>query len=358
MLDELVTRPQFTIPQEQKEPLLLERMTRLVEHHRAACPGYARVLDALSSGPARSLADLPYLPVSLFKSHLLASVPESERFKTMTSSGTTGQQVSRIVLDRATADAQARALAAVMRAALGPRRLPMLVIDTPGVVRDRATFSARGAGVLGMMSFGRAHTYVLDDDMQLDVPALLQFCERFRDTPVLIFGFTYMVWKYFHRRIVELGLDVALPNAVLVHSGGWKKLQEEAVGNAEFRAALHASAGIGRVRNFYGMVEQVGGVFLEGDDGFLHPPNFSEVIVRDPVTWEEAPHGTVGVVEVLSTLPRSYPGHVLLTEDLGIVHGVADPASGWAGKQLEIVGRVPRTELRGCSDTHAYASAS
>ena len=64
-----------------------------------------------------------------------------------------------------------------------------------------------------------------------------------------------------------------------------------------------------------------------------------------------------GVVEVLSVLTRSLPGHVLLTEDLGVVEGLGTPASGWSGKRLRILGRVPRSELRGCSDTHAYDRA-
>ncbi|WP_232667176.1 LuxE/PaaK family acyltransferase [Pseudonocardia sp. TRM90224] len=358
MLDELLTRPQFSIPQEEKEALLLPRLGELVEHHRDACAGYRRILDALPDGPGRGLSDLPYLPVSMFKSHLLQSIPDDEVFKVMTSSGTTGQAVSRVVLDRTTADLQARALAAVMTTVLGPRRLPMLIVDTPNVVRDRRTFSARGAGVLGMLSFGRHHTYVLDDDMAIDVGALERFAERFSGQPVLVFGFTFMVWKYFHQQIQRRGLDVDLSGAVLIHSGGWKKLQDEAVGNAEFRAGLERSTGLRRIHNFYGMVEQVGGVFLEGPDGYLHPPNFSDVIIRDPVTWAEAPDGQVGVIEVLSTLPRSYPGHVLLTEDLGVVHGAGSPVTGWAGKKLEVIGRIPRAELRGCSDTHAYASAS
>jgi hypothetical protein len=129
-------------------------------------------------------------------------------------------------------------------------------------------------------------------------------------------------------------------------------LQDEAVGNAEFKAVARERAGIGSVHNFYGMVEQTGSVFLEGDDGFLYPPNFSEVIIRDPLTWRPQPDGQPGVVEVMSVLPHSYPGHVLLTEDLGVVHGVG--AGPWHGKQLEILGRVPRSELRGCSDTHAF----
>ena len=75
---------------------------------------------------------------------------------------------------------------------------------------------------------------------------------------------------------------------------------------------------------------------------------------RQPATWEPAPDGTPGVVEVLSVLPHSYPGHIILTEDRGVVHGVGDASSGWSGKQVEILGRIPRSELRGCSDTHAF----
>jgi hypothetical protein len=98
------------------------------------------------------------------------------------------------------------------------------------------------------------------------------------------------------------------------------------------------------------MVEQIGTIFLEGPDGdSLYCPDFADVIIRDPVTWAEQPVGEPGLVEVVSTLPHSYPGHVLLTEDLGVVSGVDDGA--WPGKRLRILGRLPRAEARGCSDT-------
>lgn len=353
-LDELFARPQFSIPQEEKESLLLAALTDLTAFHREACEPYSRIVRALGGGKATSLAELPFLPVSLFKTHYLASVGPDEVFKTMTSSGTTGQAVSRVVLDRETAGLQTRALTAIMTSVLGPARMPMILIDTPNVVKDRTMFSARGAGVLGMLPFGRRHFYALDDEMALDVPGLVEFLDRYEGQPILLFGFTFMVWKHFLRALRESGATIDLSQGVLIHSGGWKKLQEEAVGNVEFKAALKETTGLRRVHNFYGMVEQVGSVFLEGEDGLLYPPNFADVIIRDPSTWESAPVGTPGVVEVLSVLPRSYPGHVLLTEDLGVVHGVGDPESGWSGKQLEIIGRVPRSELRGCSDTHAY----
>lgn len=360
VLAELFARPQFSIPQAEKEALLLAELTDLVTHHADSCDPYRRILDATGSNRAKpqSLAELPYLPVSLFKTHYLFSVPSEDVFKTMTSSGTTGQAVSRVVLDRHTADLQSKALTAVMSRVLGGQRMPMIIVDTPNVVKDRTMFSARGAGVLGMLPFGRRHFYALNDQMELNTAGLRDFLDRYTGQPILLFGFTFMVWKYLLAALRESGLAIDLSMGILIHSGGWKKLSDEAVGNAEFKAALKETTGLGAVHNFYGMVEQVGSVFVEGDDGFLYPPNFSEVIIRDPQTWEPAPHGTPGVVEVLSVLPRSYPGHVLLTEDLGVVHGVGDPTQGWSGNQLEILGRVPRSELRGCSDTHAFDKAA
>lgn len=349
--EDWLARPQYSLSQEQKEALLLPELVALTEHHRAHSREYARMLSVLPERPVTTLADLPFVPVNLFKSHRLSSVPEEEVFKVMTSSGTTGQQVSQVVLDRETAGRQSQALAAIMTHVLGPKRLPMIVVDTPNVVKNRKMFSARGAGVLGMISYGRQHFYALDDDMQLDLEGLRTFLEKHRGEPILIFGFTFMVWKYFYGQIRDAGLD--LSQALLIHSGGWKKLVDEAVDNAEFKRAFQAATGLRRIHNFYGMVEQVGSVFMEGEDGFLYPPNFADVIIRDPLTWEEAPHGEVGVIQVLSVLPTSYPGHSILTEDLGVVHGVGNPASGWGGKQLQVIGRVPKAELRGCSDTHA-----
>lgn len=356
-LDELLTASPFSLPQAEKERVLLAHLNALTAHHRAACPPYARALQATgASETALALTEVPWLPVQVFKSHRLVSVPEGDVFKTLTSSGTTGQAVSQILLDRETAARQTRALTRIMTHVIGPDRLPMLIVDTRGIITNRARFSARGAGVLGMANFGRAHTYLLDEDMALDEAALDAFLAKWGGGPFLMFGFTFMVWQYLHRPLRDRGLD--LSQAILVHSGGWKKLQEQAVGNAEFRRVLGDAFGLRRIYNFYGMVEQVGSVFLEGEDGFLYPPAFADVIVRDPVTWREAPLGEAGVIQVVSALPHSYPGHSILTEDLGVVHGVDDSTCGRLGKRFSVLGRVARAELRGCSDTHAAQVAA
>ena len=353
----ILSGPVFTVPQAEKDRMLVRKLAELTKWHRERCAMYARALNATGQvGSIHTPAGVPWLPVGLFKSHRLVSVPDADVYKTMTSSGTTGQEVSRILLDRDTADLQARALVRIMTDILGPDRLPMLIIDTPGVVKDRTQFAARGAGVLGMMQFGRHHGYALDDDMELHVDTVRAFLAKHGGAPFLMFGFTFMVWRYFVQRLAAEGVD--LSNGILVHSGGWKKLQDEAVDNATFRAQLESLTGLRHVYNFYGMVEQVGSVFVEGEDGLLYPPSFADVIVRDPATWAEAAIGQPGVIQVVSILPRSYPGHSILTEDLGVVHSVDAGVGGRMGKAFSVIGRAPRAELRGCSDTHAFGSAA
>jgi Acyl-protein synthetase, LuxE len=356
VLSQLLERPQYSLPQIEKESLLLSLLNELTDHHRAQCPEYARLVSLLHPrlGQAGSLAEIPFIPVGLFKSHTLRSIPPEEIFKTLTSSGTTGQQVSQIFLDRETARRQTVALGRIMTHILGPERLP--VIDSNTLVRDRRRFSARGAGVLGMVNFGRNHFYALDEQMNLDEGGLRLFLETFGRKPFLIFGFTFMVWQYFLERIRGLGLD--LSQGTLVHSGGWKNLLDRAVSNPEFRLAFEQAAQLKRIFNFYGMVEQIGSVYVEGEDGLLYPPNFADVIVRDPVSMRELPPGEPGVIQVLSTLPLSYPGHSILTEDLGVIHSVDASTCGRRGKAFSVLGRVPKSELRGCSDTHAAEVAA
>ncbi len=341
----------FGLDQPGREAALLPELVDLTERHRDGCPEYDRILTALGvprPAAASTTSDLPWLPVRLFKEHDLRSVPAEAVFRVLTSSGTTGASVSRIHLDRESAAAQTRQLSRTLRAVLGPRRLPMLMVDSASTARGGTSFSARGAGVLGMANFGRDHVYVLDEDDRPDPGAVAEFLRRHGDSPFLVFGFTFMVWRYLYEIARDHRFD--LSNGVLVHSGGWKRLADRAVDNAEFRRRFAADTGLRRIHNYYGMVEQIGTVFLEGPSGgSLYCPDFADVIVREPGTWREQPVGEPGVIEVVSTLPRSYPGHVLLTEDVGVVHGVDD--GDWPGKRFSVTGRLPRAEARGCGDT-------
>lgn len=351
-VDDLIAERQFSLTRGERDarllPLIREEIVRHVE--RVPVVGALAESGWFPNPETSGMASLPFLPVRAFKELDLASVPRDEIIKVLTSSGTTGQAVSRINLDAEGANRQQRALSAVMQTVLGAERLPMLIVDTKSVIRSRSSFSARAAGVIGMMTFGRDHTWLLDDDMALDRQLLREFLERHRGERFLIFGFTFMVWKYLLQSL-ELG-EADLSNGILIHSGGWKKLESEKVDNDTFRAAWKDRTGLGTVRSFYGMVEQIGSTYIEGDDGWMYCPNFADIVIRRPSDWSEAAPGEVGIIEVVSALPTSYPGNALLTEDLGI-RGEDSEDGEWRGPRFKILGRLPKAELRGCSDTHA-----
>ncbi len=350
----LLERAPYTLAREEKEALLCERLSELTAHHREACAPYERVLRLLwerATPPFTRLEDVPWLPVQLFKTHELRSIPEAEIFKVLTSSGTTGQARSRIALDRASAAVQTRTLAAIMAALLGRERRPMMIVDARETLSDRHALAARAAGIVGFQTFGRDHLYALDGELRLRREELAAWLHAHAGEPLFLFGFTFMVWRHLLDALQPGEID--LSQAVLVHGGGWKQLQAQAVGAERFRARLAELTGLRRVASFYGMVEQIGTVFLECANGRLHAPNAADVLIRNPDDWSIQPDGKSGLVQVLSALPTSYPGHSLLTEDLGTVHARDDCGCGWLGAAVELHGRVPRAELRGCSDTHA-----
>jgi phenylacetate-coenzyme A ligase PaaK-like adenylate-forming protein len=350
---DLLETPPYSLFQTEKAVVLVPRLAALTRHHFEACPEYRNIVERVFGGIPKieRIEDVPFFPVALFKTLKLASVPDAQIVKVLTSSGTTGQAVSRIHLDAETARAQSAVLVKVAQHWIGRERLPMIILDHPGVVADRRSFSARGAGILGMAQFGIRPFHALREDMSLDLDGMREYLAWVGERRVLLFGFTYMVWSFFARALERHGAKIDLSRGVLIHSGGWKKLENEAVSPETFRARLETLTGIGAVINFYGMVEQVGGVYFENPRHWLQAPVYSDVVIRDPVTLAPLPDGEVGLIEVLSCLPTSYPGHALLTEDLGVIRGVDVAELGLGGKCFEVLGRVPRSEMRGCSDT-------
>lgn len=350
MFEHLLSSPVYGIPQQEKEKLILPILSLLHQHHLESCQQYRNIFAKQQS--SNSLTSLPYLAVRLFKLLKLSSIQQQDIFKVLQSSGTTSQTPARVFLDKATSSRQSKVLVKILQQSIGKQRLPMLIIDSPAVLKDKQLFSARGAGIQGLSFFGRDHTYALTEDMQPNWPVIEAFRDKYQNQPVLIFGFTFMVWLYFIRALEDKKLSLSFDEGVLLHSGGWKKLEAQKVDNDEFKHRVGQVLGVKNVFNFYGMAEQVGSIFVECAKGHLHAPIFADVIIRDSYTLKPCRKGEPGIIQVLSVIPTSYPGQSILTEDLGTLLGTDDCPCGQTGNYFSVHGRLPKTEVRGCSDTH------
>lgn len=356
-IEELLLIEPYSLTKDQKAELLTTELKKLTNLHYRNSEKYKRMMDAigLNIETIKTYYDLPFLPVRMFKEFELLSVSKEEIVKTMTSSGTTGQQVSKIFLDRETASNQTKVLTKIVSNFLGKKRVPMLILDSSAVVKDRNMFSARGAGILGFSMFGSKRLYALDENMKLDIDNIRTFLSEHEGETIFMFGFTFMIWQHFYKELLTSGFHPDLSNAILIHGGGWKKLQSESVSPDEFKRKLNEVCGINKnhIHDYYGMVEQTGTINMECEYGHLHASVFSDVIIRRSSDFSVANIGEKGIIEVVSILPQSYPGHALLTEDEGLILGEDDCPCGRLGKYFQIFGRIKNAEIRGCSDTYA-----
>lgn len=359
--DDWLTLPVYDVPQAQKRVVLVQALNALTLYHAKSCQPYQQFLSLLhphalnTSLQQVSLTGLPpAISARQFKYQKLSSISPSDEVKIMTSSGTSSQQVSQIPLDSTTAKRQQQVLSAIMRDWLGPKRRPMLILDHPKVIRRGEGFSARGAGIQGFMLFGRQYCYALNEDMSLNVSAIQRFCEQHKDTDILMFGFTFMAWQFVLQPLLEntrLREQIGELSGILIHGGGWKKLSHLAVSTQQFNDTVQQCFGNVSAHNYYGMVEQTGSIYMACEHGHFHAPVWADIDVLHPQLDRVQPIGEQGIIQVSSILPLSYPGHVILTEDLGTLLGEDDCPCGRKGRYFSVEGRIAKAEARGCSDT-------
>lgn len=319
---------------------------KLTQHHKDKCKIYSDYVDSLFERNPQSLKDIPYLPVRAFKEFDLLSVPEQDIFKTMYSSGTTGKK-SKIFLDKETAKAQSHHLAQSFKSNFGGSRFPMLIIDSESTAKGQ---TARTAAVNGFSLYGKKRCFALDEKMELKVDEITMFLDMHRGAKIFVFGFTFIIYQLFIKKLQALNLRFDLSNAFILHGGGWKKLANLNVSDDDFKSMIKSTTDCDNIHNYYGMIEQTGSIFFECEYGHLHAPHNGGALTRNFNTLEVNNYGEKGLIQVFSSIQKSYPGHSLLTEDVGVVSPGSDCPCGREGDIVKIFGRLEQAEIRGCSD--------
>ena len=115
-------------------------------------------------------------------------------------------------------------------------------------------------------------------------------------------------------------------------------------------AVLKEMLNIDTTINYYGMIEQTGSIFFEckNCNNFI-TSIYSDIIIRDKYL-NDIGFNKKGMIQLISVLPTSYPGHNILTEDVGMILGEDDCSCGKMGKRFKVYGRLKKSEVRGCSD--------
>jgi hypothetical protein len=358
-IDSLLLQPPYGVDPEQRRTSLLALLKKELAY---ACERSPRFRNYVEQWPtdfrvAESISDLPYLPVGVFKANPPLTLTGSDQVKrTLTSSATTGQIPSRVVLDAATARRMAKGVTTIIRDFIGPARRPYLVIDTSQNLVSQVEVGARGAAIQALRAFATEVVCCLrsgqNGDFSIDLNTLLACAGKWKHSDILVYGFTYIIWTQLVQPLRREGITLDIPNVHVLHSGGWKRLTEQSVTRDAFIGGVASVFGCSadRVVDYYGMVENVGVIYPDCAYGNKHVPAFADIIVRNPLTLAPVEPGQRGIIQVCSVLPTSFPGFLLLTEDMAEVIDYDGCPCGRRGISFRFAGRVPKAEVRGCGN--------
>lgn len=357
--DELLELAPYEGGQEAEE-LFMQALQEECIFHYEHNEMYQRFCDRKGFDPHQpfTIEEIPPVSVSVFKElgFKLNSVPKEDLTLALQSSATSGVP-STIVVDKETAKRQAKAMIKVVGEFIGKERKPFLIMDIDPRSSYKKLLGARFAAVTGYLRFANKTGYFLKADENnvsyFDVEGIQEYVKGLdADKPVVVFGFTYILYQHVLQSIEKAGVNIQLPKgSKIIHIGGWKKLESEKISKDLFNEKLSKCFGISPadVIDIYGFTEQMGLNYPDCRCGCKHESSYVKVLVRDVVTNEVLPAGKEGKLEFVTSVPHSYPGNAVLTDDLGVIIDEPCPC-GRSGKRFKILGRLKKAEIRGCGD--------
>jgi phenylacetate-coenzyme A ligase PaaK-like adenylate-forming protein len=359
-IETLLSKPPFELSREQKTPLFEEAIFEAFNHHynnNELFRNYCENNGFTACNKPDTISDYPYLPVNIFKNRRLTSVPDDNIKSILNSSATSGIP-STVVLDALTSKRQVAASAKVMADYLGNNRAPLFILDENPMKATKPEISARAAATRGFLILSTKSEYFLDDSdgqLSLNIHKFQESLKQYENSQeqIRIFGFTFLLYEKVVRVLLENNIKCQLPeNSKIAHIGGWKKLESQKVSKEQFLSDICEVFGIDErnIFDFYGFTEQMGLVYVSAGSLPKTVPAYAEIIIRDFQSLDPVEDGEIGLIQILTPLPHSYPGISVLTEDVGRITGRGVDETGRNGTQFEIVGRAKKAEVRGCGD--------
>lgn len=292
-------------------------------------PLYARFLSLLGRPPARvqRLADIPFLPISFFKTHLVQTghwTPAT----VFTSSGTTGQIPSQHRVPDLNWYHQ-NTLRGFQSAYGDPADWLVLALLPSYLERS-------GSSLVSMADFFiRRSRHTQSGFFLHDLEALQQTLhQRPVGVPTLLLGVSFALLDLAETYPQLLGESV-----VVMETGGMKGKRPEITREA-LHAVLKEALGVSFIHSEYGMTELLSQAYAYQEAGrFVPAPTLRAFTMEtnDPFCRTRA--GRVGVLNLID-LANVDTCSFIATEDIGKVQ---------ADGTFEVLGRLDTAELRGCN---------
>jgi phenylacetate-coenzyme A ligase PaaK-like adenylate-forming protein len=273
-----------------------------------------------------SVADIPFLPISFFKDHIVktgAWVPESQ----FTSSGTTGQHTSTHLVRNM--DFYLTHSAKCFEYFFGN-------IDQYHFLALLPSYLERpGSSLISMMEYFIQKSRSNFSGFYLhNTPKLLEDLEKLKNDgkKTILWGVAFALLDLAERYHPDLD------HCLVFETGGMKGRREE-ITRAELHSILAGGFNVPEIFSEYGMTELFSQAYTRGKNGFFCPP-WMKIMVRDMTDpMEKGLLNETGGINVIDFANLDSIAFVE-TEDIGRVFGDGS---------FEILGRLDNSDVRGCN---------
>lgn len=333
-----------------KKKFFLKEILRLNNYHLRNSKTYSDIIKFKNKNQIKKIEEIPFLPTRLFKNLNLKTIKDRKIFKILESSGTSGD-VSKIFLDKQNANSQIKVLIKIFKDFFKIHdRMPMIIFDKKKSKNISFKHTAREAAYTGFSFMGKEYFFLLDEKENVRIDELKEFLKKNQNTKIILFGLTSVIWEVLKKLNTK---KFNIKNSILIHGGGWKKVNDQNANKKNFNKIIKRIFNITNIHDYYGMVEQTGSIFFECKKGYFHTSFFSDIIIRDK-EFRVQKNKKKGLIQIISLIPTSYPGHSIITEDQGELFGENNCKCGRSGKYFRVYGRIPKSEIRGCGNVNDY----
>ena len=274
----------------------------------------------------KSLSDIPFLPVSFFKNHMIktgAWEPET----IFTSSGTSGQMTSSHPVRRMDfyhshalrcfeyfyGDIEQYHILALLPSYLERRHSSLVAMIEYFIQKSRSSYSG---------------FYLYDTEKLLEDVKTLKSHEK----KTVLWGVTFALLDLAERYVPDLS------HCMVFETGGMKGRRRE-VTRPELHSVLKRAFHTQEIFSEYGMTELLSQAYTRGKNAFYCPP-WMKVMARDITDPMEKgllnQTGGINVIDFANFDSIAF----IETEDIGKVYGDGS---------FEILGRLDNSEVRGCN---------
>jgi len=306
-----------------------ERRALELFHFQATLnPVYANFLHLLNVAPhsIQSVADIPFLPIEVFKYHdVKTGVFQPEIV--FSSSGTTGQSSSRHIIRDL--DVYERAFMSSFYQAYGnPSEYCFLGLLPSYLERSGSSLIWMTERLIQKSRYAQSGFYL---NNHAELARTLELNES-QSISTILLGVTFGLLDFAE------AFPMSLHHTIVMETGGMKGRREELT-REEVHEILTRAFHTSVIHSEYGMTELMSQVYSLGDGLFKHPP-WMRIVARD-------------TTDPLSSAARSSSGGLNII-DLMNVDSCAFIATSDLGKTFpdgafRVIGRFDQSDVRGCN---------